>query len=181
MEPQVTPDGKKLHFKSTRPLPRASHSGFHQWYSEKGDSGWSEPVPMEYPFNDKYIEHPTLSDNGNTYFAMWNDIYVSRIINGAYHEPTMIGNFINNMPNCSHPFIAPDESYIIFNKMVNHDGEVDGYYISFKGQDDKWLPPQKVFKLENRESVFVTRDGEYIICKDLWASAEILEEFRPKQ
>ena len=188
MEPLMTPGGRKLYFKTTRPLPGASPSGFHQWYSEKNDSGWSEPVPMEYPFNDRYIEHPTVSDNGNIYFARWNDIYVSRIINGEYHEPGIVGSFINNMPNCSHPFIAPGESYLIFSAKPGGNSDL---FISFRNEEGNWTRPLNLgdnFNTSDNETMpFVSRDGKYLFFTRTggsnggihWVDAQIIKDLEP--
>lgn len=185
--PVISPHNKRLYFTSRRPISYSTPNQYHIWYVERTSSGWSEPQPLPEIVNSTPgLDHwqLSISNSGTLYFNVFKEngyvIHFSNLRDGEYTVPEQIDAF-SSFGMVKNPFIAPDESYIIFNKMVNLDGEVDGYYISLKGQDDTWLPPLKMFKLENRETAFVTRDGKYIICIDLWASAEIIEELRPKR
>lgn len=187
--PVVSPDNRRLYFTSRRPISYSTPNQYHIWYVERTSSGWSEPKPLPEIVNSTPgLDHwqLSISDSGTLYFNVLNEngpgIYYCNFLAGDYTIPKPLSAFTSlGMIMC--PFIAPDESYIIFNRIVRPEGEdySDGYYISFKGKDDKWLSPQKMFQLEPRESSFVTRDGKYIICKDLWASSEIIEELRPKK
>jgi hypothetical protein len=188
--PVVSPDNRKLFFTSRRPISYSTGNREHIWYVERTSSGWSEPEPLPQIINSTSGIHfqVSASNSGTLYFGVFAGdkfiIYYSRFINGAYTTPEPF-SLLNNFGHVMCPFIAPDESYIIFNKAVRHESEgyyePDGYYISFKGRDNQWLPPQRLVQLSNRESSFVTRDGKYIFCKELWASAQIIEELRPKE
>ncbi len=105
-------------------------------------------------------------------------IYCSRLVDGVYATPAPL-SVINTFGDVVCPFIAPDESYIIFNKIEG--GMSVGYYISFKGSADEWLPPARLVSFPSPawESNFVSRDGKYVFCKSYWASAEIIEDLRP--
>jgi len=188
MEPLLTPDGNRLIFKSTRPLPGETSSGFHQWYTEKSDTGWSEPVPMENPFDEMFIEYPTVSDDKNIYYAKLGDIYISKFKNGAYQQPEMVKYFINNLPVCGHPFIAPDESYLIFDSKTQGNSDL---FISFRNEDGNWIRPINLgdnFNISNNETTpFVSRDGRYLFFTRLegsdagiyWADAQIIKDLKP--
>ncbi|WP_181039993.1 PD40 domain-containing protein [Aureitalea marina] len=147
-EPHISPNGDRLYFGSVRPLnDTASSAGLHQWYSKRTASGWDDPRPLEKPFIDRRITmYLTSAENGNLYFTTgeegvkpedW-DIHTANNINGEYSEVIRMGPEINfDGKYIAHSYIAPDESYMIY------DGESDsGYgdcdlYISFN-RDGQW-------------------------------------------
>src|SRR4029453_13739856 len=64
---------------------------------------------------------PTVSKNGNLYFGSERpggkgrcDLYCSKLVDGQYGSPKNLGEPINSGANEVEPFIAPDESYLIF-------------------------------------------------------------------
>lgn len=85
---------------------------------------------------------------------------------------------INDFGEVSCPFIAPDESYIIFQEVVNGQGYM---YISFRLSNDQWHQPERITQIPpNIPCSFVSRDGEYLFVNDYWISAEIIEDYRPQ-
>ena len=67
-EHHINPKGDRLYFGSTRPLnDTIKSSGMHQWYSEKNENGWGEPIPLEKPFVDRFTMYITSSENDNQY------------------------------------------------------------------------------------------------------------------
>jgi uncharacterized protein (TIGR02145 family) len=180
--PVVSPDNRKLLFNSRRPCSFNTSTGYNFWFSERTASGWSEPQPLPEVINATGGIHwqVSMSNSGSLYFGVASGdtigIYYSRFVNGEYVTPEPL-TIINNFGHVICPFIALDESYIIFNKIEN--GMPVGYYISFKGNDNQWLTPQRLNQFPGEESSFVTRDGRYIFCKAFWASAQIIEDLRP--
>jgi len=69
------------------------------------------------------------------------DIYCSRLVNGYYTAPVYLGPVINSKDGESMPFIAPDESYILFYRVVLQRGYL---HISYKGKDGQWMQPIKI-------------------------------------
>jgi Tol biopolymer transport system component len=187
--PVISPDNKRLYFTSLRPCGSLQSGRWYGWYAERTTNGWSEPQPLPEVINSGTIHWAvTLSNSGTLYFYNMTGghsrIYLSKLTNGTYTttEPLTV---INDFADACAPFIAPDESYIIFTKLIHIQvGQwsyaPDGYYISFKGRDGQWQTPQKLTQFPDGESTFVTRDGKYIFCKGWWASAQIIEDYRPK-
>jgi hypothetical protein len=178
--PVVSPDNKKLFFLSQRPIPYASPSRENIWYVERTTTGWGEPRPLPPIVNSIPGIHwqVSVANNGNLYFSATNDsarIHISRYVNGEYTQPEDL-RAINNFGSVTCPFIAPDESYITFCKLVAGRGTV---YISFKDTNGQWIEP-KFFSQILGPTSFVTRDGKYIFECFQWASAEILEDYKPK-
>jgi hypothetical protein len=194
--PVISPDNTKLFFISRRRTNSDNSEKVRIWFSDRTPSGWSEPMPLPDIINSCFSSEWQISvaNSGTIYFGkniinrekdeMRFLIYYSRLINGVYITPEPL-SVLNDFGDVNCPFIAPDESYIIFNKSERIPAGPfvpKGYYISFKGKDNRWLTPQKLTGFPTTgESSFITRDGKYVFCKELWASAKIIEELRPKE
>lgn len=147
-EPHINPQGTLLYFGSTRPLPDSAKSnGLHQWYSTRTQNGWSEPVPLANPFMDKsVIMYLTSSAKGNLFFTTGEKgdkpedwvIYQSINQEGSYESLDRMGEAINfGGKYIAHSYIAPDESYIIYDA-EHDDGHGDNdLYISFN-KNGQW-------------------------------------------
>ncbi|MEW6736356.1 MAG: hypothetical protein AB1489_34005, partial [Acidobacteriota bacterium] len=124
-DPFITEDGKQMFFISKRPLTDSSDNTPRKpdiWVMEKTLTGWGEPKNLAPPINSEAGEYfPTLSRNGTLYFGSGRsggkggvDLYYARFINGKYSEPENLGDMINTEFDEYEPFIAPDESFLIF-------------------------------------------------------------------
>ena len=140
-EPHINPKGDVLYFGSTRPLnDTLKPSGLHQWVSKKNINGWSKPMPIEKPIIDRFVMYLTSSENGNLYFTSGEKgdkpedwvIYNSIREEGKYRSAKRMGNEINfSGKYIAHPYIAPDESYIIYDAESNSGFGDNDLYISF--------------------------------------------------
>lgn len=131
-----------------------------------------EPVRLDSPINTSGSEFfPTIADNGNLYFGSSRaggkgraDIYVSQWINNKYADPENIGDSVNTTDNEYEPFIAPDESYMIFMATVPNGIANADFYIS-KRVNGKWTKAKKLAAPINTAATEwggkVTRDGKY--------------------
>jgi len=175
-EPHISPNGDKLYFGSTRPLPDASKSnGLHQWYSMKKNEGWSTPIPLEKPFMDKsIIMYLNSTRHEDLYFTTGEKgdkpedwvIYKSVKEDGQYKSIDRMGNEINGPGKwVAHSCIAPDESYMIYDfKSDSGYGESD-LYISFN-KNGKWTKPYnlgpKINTDQTEMAASVSPDGKYL-------------------
>jgi hypothetical protein len=73
------------------------------------------------------------------------------------------------------PFIAPDESYLIFYRIVMQRPYL---YISFKSKDGNWIEPEKV-NLPAYNCGIVSPDGKYFFMDNRWVSADFIDIQRP--
>ncbi|WP_109437317.1 PD40 domain-containing protein [Aquimarina sp. AU119] len=187
--PFIAPDGMTMH------LGRK--------YRERTETGdWSELKKLDPSFEEIQIMRLTASSKGTYVFdeiGMPNGdgvIRYSRLIDGKREKPKPFGKEINTGRMNAHPFIAPDESYLIW------DGERDsGYgdsdiYISFKQQDGSWGAAINLGDKVNTEGweavACVTPDGKYLFFNRnmnpenydnvdiFWVDAQIIETLRPK-
>ena len=139
-DPFVTKDGKTIYFISNRPLKEGDpvKDNTDIWKVTITSSGWSAPVNPGPPINSDADEYyPTVADNGNIYFGSpraggkgGSDIYRCRMVDGKYQPAENLGDSINTVGNDYEAFIAPDESYLIYNSTPNTLAHLD-FYISY--------------------------------------------------
>jgi Tol biopolymer transport system component len=172
-EPFCSLDGTQLFFTSKRPLEgQKVPKDFDIWVVERKESGWYTPVNLGFTVNsDKNEVDPAVSRNGTLYFNSNRDggkgngdIYKSELINGQYARPENLGDAINTSFVESGPYIAPDESYIIFNRYRSDTG--NGLHISFRKNDGSWSKAISMGREINTENTgfhgFVSPDNKYL-------------------
>jgi Tol biopolymer transport system component len=175
-EPHINPQGDKLYFGSIRPLSDTLGStGLYQWYCKKVANGWSTPIPLEKPFIERSVTmYLTSSENGNLYFTTGEKgdkpedwvIYNSVKEDGQYKSIKRLDSQINTSGKwIAHSFIAPDESYLIYDfKSERGFGESD-LYISFNNKGE-WTEPinlgPKINTDKTEMAPSVSPDGKYL-------------------
>ncbi|MFC2156852.1 ankyrin repeat domain-containing protein [Acidobacteriota bacterium] len=183
--PFITSDGKKLFFTSTR-SGSVSEKKENIWFVERTSSGWSEPKPVSPEVNAVQIHWGiSVSDSGTLYFGGtgqenfgMSDVYYSKLVDGVYSKPVNMGAEINSKDSDHCPFIAPDESYIIFSRFSNSDR---GFYISFKDKSEKWSKPVKIHERLMGVCPLISHDGKYFFFNSdgiYWMPAYFIEELR---
>ena len=108
-------------------------------YKERFSPSVSEMKNLE-PFKDIPIVGFSASSKGTYYFDVVDvkdgrgHMSYSRLIDGKYEEPQKMSKAINRGKYIAHPFIAPDESYLMWD--AEKDGEnTPDVYISFRNKD----------------------------------------------
>lgn len=200
--PSISPDGKQFFFDVLKPVKEKGQNPDHDiGFRKKEGIGWGEVIIPEPPLNsDKSALGPSVSRSGTVYFYSFDieggfgsvDIYRSRLTRNGYEKPENLGDSINTEFMDTLPYIAPDESYLLFSSM-----RPDGYgdfdlYVSFKNEDGTWTKAKNLGDSINtpaRESTsVVSPDGKYLffmsrrngIGEFYWVDAKIIEEFKPK-
>lgn len=186
--PFISPDGTRMYLSNK--------------YRERTDKGnWSELKNLDPPFDTLPTMRLTVSSKGTYFFDEFKrdfsgDIRYSQIVDGKYEAPKLLNKNINT-GNSFHPFIAPDESYLIFDsKREGGYGDSD-IYISFRDQDGSWGNPINLGGEINTKaweaSAGVTPDGKYLFFNRnmgsknyenvdiFWVSSQVIEKLRPKQ
>ncbi len=148
--PSFSPDGKTLYFSSSRKLPSGEvpSRGNFLWSVKKTDTGWSVPQPLDSVISKGGEYSPSITNNDNLYFTYgpfrspdWN-ILIAKDIRGSNTEPSQLPPTINTSGYEDGPFVAPDESYLIFesDRPGGIGGSID-LYISFKSKNGDWTTP----------------------------------------
>lgn len=207
--PVFSPNGERIYFYSRRPLNKESNEMHNNdiWYIEKTDNEWGDPINLGDPINTPFVEAaPSLSANGNLYFVSNrnqyknhtgnNDIFVSVIKNGQFSHPIGISDSINtDYARESFPFIAPDESYIIFSRdsrQFDKEGHfIDGdrkLMISFRDKNNVWRNPidmgEDFYKARfpsvspNKQYLFFTKYSENTSEDFYWVDAKVIDKLK---
>jgi hypothetical protein len=185
--PSISPDGKSIYLNNS--------------YIKRTSDGWSEPKKHDAPFEDIDIMRLSASSNGTYYFdtftpkTMDTPIRYSRLINGKYEQPKSLGPQFGIGRYNAHPYIAPDESYIIFDSIREGGYGSSDLYISFRAADGSWGPVinlgDKINTSASEKNASVSPDGKFIFFawrtkprnEDVtlkWVDAQIIETLRPK-
>ncbi|MCR9063681.1 MAG: hypothetical protein NXI00_06930 [Cytophagales bacterium] len=186
--------------------PSDSNILYSRWnYIERTDSGWSKIKSLGPMFEreDWGIMVMSVSSKGTLVFDDYksNDVIrMSRIINGKHEEPKLLAKHINTGKWTCHPFIAPDESFLIWGSEREEGYGKSDNYISFRQQDDSWGPAINMGDKINSEleenGAHLTPDGKYLLfsrheekvredgttyyeSKQYWVDARIIETLRP--
>jgi ankyrin repeat protein len=187
--PFISPDGKRMFFTSSRPVDASGLKKENIWYVDKTPTGWSEPEIVSTEVNAMSLHWSlSVSNSGNLFFGGkgeggfgGGDIYYSRLIDGKYSSPVNIGPVINGKDLDHCPYIAPDESYLLFARMSFTEGQ--GFFISYKDKNGQWMNPVRLDESFEGVCPAVSPDGKYLFFLGyniLWTSAKFIEELRPE-
>lgn len=199
--PVFSPDGNRLYY-----LPFGEEKGEKNgpYFVEKENNEWGDPTCMDLikRFPDiKFIYNHSFTNNGTIYFlghaeGYWNNfgIYRSELIDGEYKQPELLPENINIPGNTRNwtPFIAPDETYLLFSSSRSKEKKDSGdIYISFRNTDGSWTKP--IYLDENINSPrperfpTITPDGKYLFFSRfvyrgnedvMWVSAKCIDEIK---
>ena len=186
--PFISPDGKTMYL-----------SRKFRERTKNGD--WSEIKELDAPFDSLPTMRLTVSSKGTYFFDEFKrdftgDIRYSRIVDGKYEEPKLLNKKINSGKSF-HPFIASDESYLIFDsKREGGYGDSD-IYISFRQKNGSWGDPINLGDRINTKAweatASVTPDGKYLFFNRnmgsdnyenvdiFWVSTQVIKDLRSKQ
>lgn len=148
------------------------------WYMQRNNNVWSIPQKLSKSINtDLYEYYASSCNNGNIYFSRIKGkhavILVSKYENGNYLEATELPTPINqDSSNNYHPFISPEEDYIIFNSERNGGYGGADLYISFKDENGNWGEPVNLGDKINSElrdiCPTISPDGKYLYFTRNW-------------
>ena len=199
----LAPDGKTVFVASERPIRKGgSPLSDHQiWVSVRTNEDWSEPRLPPFPVNSaQHDSYPSVTKDGTLYFfsrrdgGLGNgDIYRAMKTNDQYAEVENLSRPINTIHHEVDPYIASDESYIIF--CSNRPGGFgkEDMYISYKKEDGSWTAPLNMGDEVNspyQEYIpYVTPDGKYFFFtsnktgdRDIyWMDAGIIERLKTEK
>jgi Tol biopolymer transport system component len=184
-EAAYSPDGKAVFFSAPGPPGEGEEKGkLDIWVVRKTDDGWTQPENLGLPINTPNHEgQPSVTSSGTLYFkGHWeggqNDygIYRSRPVEGRYGEPELLPDAVNSAAIDWTPFVAPDESYLLFSSLRPGGFGSGDLYVSFRTADDSWTPAvnlgSKINDSYNARYPCVSPDGRYLFfVSDRVASA----------
>lgn len=186
-EPFVSPDNRTMHLGNR--------------YMERTEYGWSEIKELGGEFEDMRIMRLTVSSQGTYYFDEVSTdgdgvIRYSRLVDGVREAPRPASEVINTGTWLAHPFIAPDESYLLWDGVRDEGFGESDIYVSFRQQDGSWGNAINLGDSINTDAdesfASVTPDGDYLFFLSnknrtadnprnldvFWVDAQIVEDLR---
>jgi len=169
----------------------------HIWRAEVTDTGWGERSPFPEPINTPHFESFASDTAGGTLYFFSrrpggkgrSDLYRCALADGKYGDAVNV-SALNTEYDEWDPFVAPDESYLVFCSTMPGGLGRDDLYISFRAEDGNWGPPvnmgEEVNSSGSENRPCVTRDGRYFFFTSTrggsrdtyWVRAEYLDRFR---
>jgi Tol biopolymer transport system component len=192
-------DGKRLYVGSSK-------EGDDPYFVEKQGNSWSKPKKVNIVTNFpeiRFVYFPSIASNGTLYFmgyasGLWINIgmYRTELKNGEYTKPELLPSSINlpgNIRNWT-PFIAPDESYLIFCSTRGLPKSDQGdLFICFRLPDSNWTEPISMGEPINTNQLerfpavspdgmylFFTRDSQEYDEDVYWVSSRIIDKLKAK-
>jgi len=194
--------GTKIFFAWTKNLDGSGpKSDIDLWRSVKESQGWALPERLNPPVNtDQFDSWPSLSQSETLYFFSSReggfgktDLYRSVLHKDEYTEVENLGNTINSKFNDHDPYIAPDESFLLWCSDKPGGFGKNDLYISYYKQDGTWSLPKnmgdKINSAANDTRPSVTPDGKYLFFnsnksgnRDIyWVDSRIIEKLKPEE
>jgi len=204
--PAISSNGKTLFYKSPdpnsdpdeRPRPNFLYS------TKKENDKWSNPNIVDNILpNKKGMSYASFcfADNGNLYFdyggpdetgEWWWNLYFSEFKNGMYQEPVKLEYGINDGEVDWCPWIAPDESYLIWSSHREGQFGNGDLYICFRNEDGSWgaatnmgetinTPGQERFPSVTPDGkyLFFARHSDAITYSDIyWVDSKIINKLK---
>lgn len=172
-----SPDGGTVFFNSRRPLPEGvvTETPLNAWVVEKTSEGWGEPRFFGPPVSDIQPMFVTATGTGTLYTTGCRErgIYRAAFENGRYLRPERLPDEVNGVDFPGHPYIAPDESYLVFDSNVDDKG-TKHLFVSTRRADGSWNAAEDLTErlgFPSGACPHVTFDGKYLFFTsggDVW-------------
>ena len=137
-EPNFSPDGTQLLFGRLRNVPEQNTAVPEIYQLTRTGDGWSAPF---YLIPGMFA---SVSNSHNLFVTdvsggiQKGDIVKSKFINNAYAQPEKLDGGVNSPFQDAHPFIAPDESFILFDSNRPGGYGDNDLYICVKKGNNEW-------------------------------------------
>jgi tetratricopeptide (TPR) repeat protein len=182
-----------------------ARTGNRIWEVSRTEKGWGTPVPFDTTASQGHDYAHSVSSNGTIYFSSgipsetnWN-IRRSEKINGRYIKPELLPYDINSKDYEDGAYIAPDESFLIFESQRPDGTEGNlSLFICFKNKNGQWSSPvnmgPKINSGKGERFARLSPDGKYLFFGSFrnplpgsrgadiyWIDAKVIEELRNTQ
>ena len=186
LEPHVSPDGMLFFY--TAP----NYTG--QWggqVSEKSGDWWRRSKSLPVHINDpEWLPmYFTSTLDGTLYFTQVSST-TDRIVRAprnddGYGPVEVLPDTINGTGHAAHPYIAPDESFLIFDSTMGSQTSGFDLHISFRTEDG-WTVPANIVEVNTTGQEIcasMSPDGRVLLftrdARIYWVDAAILDRYRP--
>lgn len=187
LEPFCVPDDYIVYFHSEREHPVTGKKMTNDekiWYSVKENGKWSEAIFQEGKLNEGWVMGIAPANNNVLYLCGEVDSLEGIL---RYSKNNDISKEFSGI----HPYIAPDESYIIYDK-IGSNWEETFLCIRFKENNGKWgdeiLLPQSINKTKTECFGRMSPDSKYFFFNRIvegngdiyWVDSKIINSLKNK-
>jgi len=192
-EPFITPDNQRLYFQTAgvaegKPVMLTK-------YVERAAKGWGAVQDPGDTFNPMKTMHVSATKGGTIYTTDISAgpgseaLGIMRQVNGQYLKLERLGPPFNQTEKQQHPWVAPDESILIYTVRRPQQTPVSVLFASFRSKKGDWSKPVELKLGMNAGQPFVSSDGKFLFFTggeqgkgDLyWVSTQILDDLHPKK
>lgn len=195
VDPFISPDGNQIIFSSDRAKDGSRKTNDCDfWQVRRSPSGnWLKSSRLDLPYTaNKHDFYFCKTQMGAIYFSVFDSEKDGNIywLKDKHSKPERIPSPINTDYNEHDPFIAPDESYLIFTSNRPQGFGSGDLYICFKMADSSWSMPKNMGNNINSEAydycAMASPDGKYIFFSSTrsgngdiyWVDADIINRLR---
>lgn len=170
----IAPGGQVAYFTSLRSPNGEDKDDGDIWSITKDGGTWTNPQPLSAAINTAHWEQqPSVTREGTLYYVgFWSEgannygIYKSTPVGGRHTTPVLLPPSINSPYVDWTPFIAADESYILFSSNRPGGFGSGDIYISHREADGVWSEPRNLGAAVNTDAneryPYVSPDGEFL-------------------
>jgi len=188
--PAFFADGRRLVYFSSQPRDGGDRpaADVDLWVVEREGDGWRSPKHLDTPLNRDGSQevYPYVATDGSIYVNRGREGFVkSAWIEGKYGDVEIIGDLFDTdaIDTC-----RAMEHILLFSSRGRPGQFEYEIYISFHGQDGRWLQPvylgDRLHPGRRATQAVVTLDGKYLFFNSNfsfeWVAAGILEQLRPR-
>lgn len=170
----ISPDGRRLFFVSTRPVGSGpAREDTDLWVMDRVQGGWGPPRHLDELSSPGDEWFPSITNNGTLYFGSerpgghgHSDLWRAEWKGDHFGPPENLGDVINTADQEIEPYIAPDESFLIFSGKGRPEGKGSyDLFVSYRC-DGKWTPPRPLGAGVNSPAwefgARISPDGRYL-------------------
>jgi len=190
-EAYFSPDGTRIYYSVYDEIHNSpdGKKSFDIWYVEKVKLTWSDPIKLGKAINTEKNElQATVTKDLTLYYLGYYEkgknnygIYRSKFLDGKYATSELLPDSINSGHTNWTPFIAPDESYLLFSSDRPGGYGSGDLFVSFRREDDTWTDPinlgPTINSANNERYPYVSPDGKYLFyVSDKVSNALLMEK-----
>jgi hypothetical protein len=169
--PAFSADGRRMYYQA---VVEGGRGSVDIWWVERTADGWGTPVNAGPAVNTDMAEsQPCVTAEGTIYYTgtledvgFNRGIYRSRLLDGEYGPPELLGGGANSESIDYCPWIATDESFLLFASSRPRRDEPLFLHVCFRHPDGSWSEPESIHPALGFEDPArfpsVSPDGRYL-------------------
>lgn len=184
-EPACSPNGNTVFFGSERKHPVTGVAMVNNekiWVSKQSGENWSEATFLPGRLNEVFVMNVSATGNNDLYFCgeygNHSGIFKAYLIDNRYDS--IVWQF-----DGIHPWIAADESFILYDKIIGQNWEETELYVRYRDTGGAWMEeirlPPEINKTKTESHAFMSPDNKYLFFQRNGDIYRVSETILPPQ